>query len=163
MYWTDLHLAHDVPDEVIARAVASAFGIVDDAVAVAPFGSDQGMHAWQKDAVRILLERVTRDEDARDQFPIELSVTLKDDAVDGPLRIVERIARNLGVALMTDVGAPSYPDTCWRLVAPDGWSELVDVDDDAYDDGALVLTSDDQRLLDAHTAPTQGTHLRHVG
>jgi len=162
LYWTDLHLAHDVPDETIAHAVAAAFGLPDDAVAVAPQGTDEGMDAWQQHYIQILVQRVPRDDDSRDQFPIELSVTLKAHAVDRPVQLVERIARHLGVPLMTDVGAPSYPDTRWRLVAPDGWSEVVDVDDDALDDGRMTLTPTAQQFLDAHTAPTQATHLRHV-
>jgi len=160
LYWTDLYLEHDVADEAMTVAVASAFGVPVAAVAVAPAGTQQAAEAYDRPTTRVLVQREPFLQPG--DFPFRLSVVLKGDAVDLPVDRLRLIARALGVAMITDVETPSYSDEQWRLVAPDGWTDVVLVDSDDSDE-AFTLTPETRRLLDAHTAPTQGTHLRQVG
>jgi hypothetical protein len=160
LYWTDVYLERDVSDEAMAVAVAAAFGVPADSVAVATSGTDQAANAFDQRSTTVLVQR---DPESRPgDFPVMFSMVLKADAIDSPVARMERIGQSLGVPMITDVGTPAYSDAQWRLVAPDGWSDVVSIDMDAFDDDAFVLSPEAHRLLNAHAATSPASHLRHA-
>lgn len=157
LYWTDLYLASDIPDHALAVAMAAAFGLPPIAVGVSLEGTERGMQIWRRPETQILVQCM-RDEQPG-AFPVGLMVSLKADEVRDPIGKLSTLARQLETAIITDVETPEYTDSQWRLVAPDGWSGIVTVDDDAFNRDAFVLTPEARALLDVHTPPSSVRHV----
>lgn len=155
-YWTDLYLAQDIPDDMLAAAMATAFELPVDAVGVALEGTERGMSLWQRPETHLLVQRMR--EDQRGEFPVGLSIGLKSDVVNDLSGKLAVLAQKLETAIITDVETPEYTDSQWRLVAPDGWSGIVTVDDEAFNRDAFVLTPEARALLNAHTPSSPVRH-----
>jgi hypothetical protein len=144
-YWTDLHLEHDEENERITAAIADAFGITRNAIAVGRI-DDGAQAAWNSPGVEIFVQR-DDPVPGRLEFPVTLMVTLRrGTGVDDPVSKVRAIARSLGIGLITDI--ETQGDT-WRLVMPDGDDKLVQLDPSS-DQGTLSLTRQDRQELNRH-------------
>jgi hypothetical protein len=147
-YWTDLHLEREVDDLRIVRALAKAFGLPGNAVAVVDV-NDDALTAWDRRGLKVFAQRDNLDRSG-DEFPVTLMITLRrEDDVEWPLDKVRAIATELGVAMMTDVETEG---DFWRLVMPDGHDRLVVNDDAAESRGELALRQSDREALERHRA-----------
>lgn len=155
--WTDLYLDRDVSNRALIEAGASAFDVPVTAVQVVEPLTATARALWNSDQTHLMFRRDETDDDG--EFRIRFNLGLKENAA---LHLIDRLgqlARHLGVAFITDFETPEYTDSQWRLVAPDGWSGIVTVDDDAFNRDAFVLTPEARALLDVHTPPSSVRHV----
>ena len=118
MMWNHLSVDRIVPEEDVQRAWAEVFALPVEAVAVTPdWGEDD---RWARPEVRVA---VARFEEPDHEFPMILSVVLRDDpleaAVTGDARTLDAIQRfcmSLNCRAITAVSADD--ETSWTLITP---------------------------------------------
>lgn len=147
-YWTDLYLARDVPDERLAQAIASAFQVSPDRVAITRAGTPQTR--IRKDSkLFAVVERSDRAAELQDRFPVALSIGLieRGQPFDEPT-VLRAIAHNLGLPYVSDVEGDD--EDTWRLILPNGETRPVTVDDDSR----FTLSAADEAAIDGMLIPT---------
>ncbi|MGC4108483.1 MAG: hypothetical protein QM753_19340 [Thermomicrobiales bacterium] len=138
--WTNLYLIHDLPDDTIAEAVSTVFGVSRSDVSVEAAGepsarSPQGI-AIIRDDFRWQLPET--------RFPIELTIVLPDALAVGDRETpwhLARLARQLDVPFL--VSLPTDDQDTSRLAMPNG--ELLSRSDD--NEGDIVYEPGDAERL----------------
>lgn len=139
MYWMDLAFDCDVPDDRVRQAWAAVFGVAPEAVAIVADMAEES--PWADPRVRIGLERRALPGD----FPLRLMAVLRGTDVDarvvtreGEITAIRRLCAELDCrALVSIEGIQPWE---WLLVAPNGQTTVVEVDEDRLDEtGAVIL------------------------
>lgn len=139
----DIWLEHDVDDGRIAAAVAAAFGV--GRVSVWP---QNGVTNLEADVI------VQRERELGD-FPYHLALTATatsgiEAMPDDRFRpAIETMAQILGQSIFTQLGEQHPGD--FFLVVPSGESTVVELDEDAGDEGRIELTPESRRRWEALT------------
>jgi hypothetical protein len=118
MMWNHVSVDRIIPEADIQQAWAEVFGLPIDAVAVMPDWGD--VERWARLGVRIA---VARFEEPDYEFPMILSIVLRDDpleaAVAGDARTLDTIQRFCAILNCRAITAVSADDeTSWTLVTP---------------------------------------------
>jgi hypothetical protein len=139
MLWQDLLFESPIEASTLARALAGAFGIETTAVRIV----DEITPSLDSTGVRVLAERTPR----RGQFPLQLSVYLRDPALPprlasfpATMAVAQQLAGHVQSAvLITGDGDQADDDF---LVRPTGEVFRVTLDDRLDDDEFVVVASE---------------------
>jgi hypothetical protein len=147
MFSTGLHFDKTITGTRLARAFASAAGVpVENVRVTARDEFERNPRPWfaESDSVGLQTSRM------RGDFPLEVVVVARFDLDLG--RVLVRIARDLGVAILTDAyGVNSLSDVEWLMIAPDGSSTRVIADSEEFgaDDPAIILEPESRAIHEA--------------
>lgn len=156
-FWTDIYLNRETSNHALIQAATLAFGVPESAVQIVEPLTATARELWNSTATRVMFRWDETDETG--EFPYLLNLGLKGSAMSRLVARLGDLAMQLQAAIITDVETPEYTDFQWRLVAPDGWSGIVTVDEDAFNRDAFVLTPEARAVLDAHTPPSPVRHV----
>ncbi|MGH2562483.1 MAG: hypothetical protein ACRDJH_25775 [Thermomicrobiales bacterium] len=139
MLWTDLALDRDIPNNRLREAWAAVFGIAPEEVAIVVDIAEE--NPWTDPRARIGLERRA----LPGEFPLQLMAILHGSDLearvasrDGELATLRRLCNELGCRAL--VSTADIEPWEWLIVAPDGQTTVVELDEDALDTtGAVVV------------------------
>jgi hypothetical protein len=158
MIWQDLLLDRWVDEAALRVAVASAFEVPVETVAVVD--TPEQLVATPPSA-RIILER---DRQHRD-FPMQLLVILRDDELsrrfdgfDGVFRIAGNLAKQLGATVLFAEGPVSPSE--WVRVRPTGQVDIVSLDvDETGDVDSFFLVAERELPIEQRAPESAATRL----
>src|SRR4051812_18805789 len=139
MIWQDLLLDRWVDEAPLLEAVASAFGVPTDTVALTDTPEQLAAIA---PTTRVIAERDRQERD----FPLQVLVVLRDDELvrqfdgfEGVLHVARTVASHVGATVVFAEG-PLSPSE-WVRVRPNGQMDIVslDVDDTGEIDSFFVV------------------------
>ena len=143
MAWMDMGIDRTISEVDIRRGWADAFNLPVDAIAVTPDWGD--LDRWGGPEIRIAIGRF---EEAGGDFPLTLSVVLRDDDMisrvatnAASVGVVQRFCAALGCRVI--LSSNDDDQSTWTLVAANGIWRVRGYDPD----------DTEGRLADAHVEP----------
>ena len=125
------------------------FGVAPDQVAVIAEDDVEALgKAWANESIRLVLRHARVPGD----FPQSLLLDVHDNVTGDFLAAIEKVSRQLDVAVLTDeVGVEPAFDDDWLLVTPGGSNAVISVDTDMLDADvpAIVLTPDSRKTYES--------------